>query len=270
MTARPPSGTHGSVPPPSPATTTPARTRVLYADDEDDVREVFGAVFADDFDVTCVAGGAEALQALEREPFDVLVSDMRMDPMRGSELLARVYESYRDTQRILLTGFSDHDDLADAVNRGHVFAYVQKPWEAEQLKLTIQRAAGQRRLELENRRLVDELQRANVGLKDDVEVAVRSVQRPKLQITSPAMAKVLEQVIAVAGVEASVLLHGETGVGKELVAAAIHERSARKRGRFVAQNLAALPPELMTSELFGHVKGAFTGAQQARRGLFEL
>jgi transcriptional regulator with PAS, ATPase and Fis domain len=84
------------------------------------------------------------------------------------------------------------------------------------------------------------------------------------------MAKVLEQVIAVAGTDANVLLDGETGVGKELVAAAIHERSARKRGRFVAQNLAALPPELMTSELFGHVKGAFTGAQASRRGLFEL
>jgi transcriptional regulator with PAS, ATPase and Fis domain len=81
---------------------------------------------------------------------------------------------------------------------------------------------------------------------------------------------VLEQVIAVAGTDANVLLYGETGVGKELVAAAIHERSARKRGRFVAQNLAALPPELMTSELFGHVKGAFTGAQASRRGLFEL
>jgi transcriptional regulator with GAF, ATPase, and Fis domain len=84
------------------------------------------------------------------------------------------------------------------------------------------------------------------------------------------MAKVLEQVIAVAGTDANVLLYGDTGVGKELVAAAIHERSQRKRGRFVAQNLAALPPELMTSELFGHVKGAFTGAQASRRGLFEL
>ncbi len=89
-------------------------------------------------------------------------------------------------------------------------------------------------------------------------------------VTSPAMAKVLEQVIAVAGTDASVLLIGETGVGKELVAQAIHERSLRKRGRFVAQNLAALPPELMTSELFGHVKGAFTGAHGSRRGLFEL
>ena len=243
---------------------------MLYADDEDDVREVFQAVFEGDFDVTCVAGGRQALEAMSRESFDVLVSDMRMEPMRGSQLLARAYAEHADVQRILLTGFSDHNDLADAVNLGHVFAYVQKPWEAEQLKLTMRRAAEQRRLALENRRLVQELAAANLRLKDDVEVVQRMVPRPKLQVSSPAMARVLDQVVAVAGTDASVLLHGDTGVGKELVAAAIHERSARKKGRFVAQNLAALPPELMTSELFGHVRGAFTGAQQARRGLFEL
>jgi DNA-binding NtrC family response regulator len=267
--SRPPpadrSGPH-SVAAPAP----PARPRVLYADDEDDVREVFAAVFAEDFDVTCVGGGREALEMMAKESFDVLVSDMRMEPMRGSQLLARAYAEHNDVQRILLTGFSDHADLADAVNLGHVFAYVQKPWEAEQLKLTIQRATEQRRLGIENRRLLQELAHANLRLKDDVEAVQRTITRPKLQVTSPAMAKVLEQVVAVAGTDASVLLHGDTGVGKELVAAAIHERSARKRGRFVAQNLAALPPELMTSELFGHVKGAFTGAQQARRGLFEL
>jgi DNA-binding NtrC family response regulator len=248
----------------------PSRLRVLYADDEDDVREVFEAVFAGDFDITTVPGGREALAELARSPFDVLVSDMRMEPMRGSDLLARACAEHPDTQRILLTGFGDLEDIADAVNLGHVFAYMQKPWDTEQLRLTIQRAAEQRRLALENRRLLEELSRANVRLKDDVEVVTRQVVRPKLHVTSRGMAEVLEQVEAVAGTEASVLLHGETGVGKELVAAAIHERSGRRRGRFVAQNLAALPPELMTSELFGHVKGAFTGAQQARRGLFEL
>jgi DNA-binding NtrC family response regulator len=243
---------------------------VLYVDDEDDVREVFQAVFEGDFDVSLASNGADALGMLSREPVDVLVSDMRMDPMKGSELLARAYDRHRDVPRILLTGFSDHGDLADAVNRGHVWAYVQKPWDAEQLRLTIRRAFEARRLELENRRLVDELKAANRSLRDDVEAVQRTVVQPRLQITSPAMAKVLEQVVALAGTDANVLLYGETGVGKELVAAAIHERSARKRGRFVAQNLAALPPELMTSELFGHVKGAFTGAQSSRRGLFEL
>jgi len=254
----------------TPPSTGPSRVRVLYADDEEDVREVFEAVFSADFDVTIVPGGREALVELARSPYDVLVSDMRMEPMRGSELLAKACAEHPDTQRILLTGFGDLEDLAVAVNQGHVFAYMQKPWDTEQLKLTIQRAAEARHLALENRRLLEELSRANVRLKDDVEVVTRALPRPKLQITSKAMADVLEQVDAVAGTEASVLLHGETGVGKELVAAAIHERSARRRGRFVAQNLAALPPELMTSELFGHVKGAFTGAQQARRGLFEL
>jgi DNA-binding NtrC family response regulator len=267
----------GSIPPPParpsgipPAPATPRRAKVLFVDDEEDVRDVFAAVFAADFDVSLAGSGPEAFAQLARQPVDVLVSDMRMEPMRGSELLAKAYEAHPDVERILLTGFSDHNDLVDAVNLGHVFAYMQKPWETEQLKLTILRAFQKRVLTLENRRLVDELSRANARLKDDVEVVVRQVVRPRLQVTSPAMAKVLDQVVAVAGTEASVLLHGETGVGKELVAAAIHERSARKRGRFVAQNLAALPPELMTSELFGHVKGAFTGAQQARRGLFEL
>jgi DNA-binding NtrC family response regulator len=262
VTTRPSVAPPSNGPPPTP--------RVLYADDEDDVREVFAAVFEGDFHVTTVASGPEALAKLGAEPFDVLVSDMRMDPMKGSELLARAFESHRDIPRILLTGFSDHDDLADAVNRGHVWAYMQKPWEADQLRLTIQRAFEARRLETENKRLLEELRSANRVLRDDVEVAQRSMPRARMQVTSPAMAKVLEQVIAVAGTDANVLLIGDTGVGKELVAAAIHERSQRKRGRFVAQNLAALPPELMTSELFGHVKGAFTGAAQSRRGLFEL
>jgi DNA-binding NtrC family response regulator len=243
---------------------------VLYVDDEADVREVFEAVFEGDFDVVLASNGADALATLARERIDVLVSDMRMDPMKGSELLARAYDAHRDVPRLLLTGYSDHGDLADAVNVGHVWAYVQKPWDTEQLRLTIQRASESRRLELENRRLVDELRAKNRSLHDDVEAAERRLPRPILPVTSRAMASVLEQVAAVAETEANVLLYGETGVGKELVAAAIHERSSRRRGRFVAQNLAALPPELLTSELFGHVKGAFTGAQASRRGLFEL
>lgn len=250
----------------------PGRPRVLYADDEEDVREVFAAVFGQDFEVVCVGSGREALEVLALREFDVLVSDMRMRPMKGSELLAASYESFPDTQRILLTGFSDHDDLADAVNHGHVFAYVLKPWDNAQLKLVIERAAKLRTLEIENRRLTTELRASNLRLRDDVEAVSRtaSAARPRLLAMSPAMQKVVSQVAAVAGTDASVLLHGETGTGKELIAAEIHERSGRRRARFVAQNLAALPPELMTSELFGHVKGAFTGAQQARRGLFEL
>jgi two-component system response regulator HupR/HoxA len=258
--------------PPDAGSQTEKRPRVLYADDEEDVREVFASIFEEDFDVTCVATGQAALDALASREFDVLVSDMRMRPMNGSELLAKAYAAHKDTQRILLTGFSDHDDLAEAVNNGRLFAYVQKPWDNAQLRLVIRRATTLRRLELENRRLTTDLKASNARLRDDVEAVSRTAQasRPRLLATSPTMVKVMGQVTAVAGTDASVLLHGETGTGKELIAAEIHERSGRRRARFVAQNLAALPPELMTSELFGHVKGAFTGAQQARRGLLEL
>ncbi len=248
-----------------------ARPRVLYTDDEEDVREVFAAVFGEWFDVSLADGGSSALGELAGGAFDVLVSDMRMGPMRGSELLRRACDLYPDVPRIVLTAFSDHDDLADAVNQGHVFAYVQKPWDTEQLRLNIRRAAEARQLVQQNKRLVEELRQANGRLQGDVEAVSRVTSRPQLQVVSPAMARVLEQVSAIASTDASVLLYGETGVGKELVAAAVHDLApARRDGRFVAQNLAALPPELMASELFGHVKGAFTGAQAARRGLFEL
>ncbi|MBX3219559.1 MAG: response regulator, partial [Labilithrix sp.] len=173
------------------------RARVLYADDEADVREVFAAVFEDDFEITCVATGQEALDALAAREFDVLVSDMRMRPMKGSELLARACEAHPTTQRILLTGFSDHDDLADAVNRGHLFAYVQKPWDNAQLRLVIRRAASQRQLELENRRLTQNLEASNARLRDDVEAVSRSALRPRLLATSEAMQRVMAQVTAV-------------------------------------------------------------------------
>lgn len=271
MSTRPPSGSIQIAAPVGGSPASPVRARVLYTDDEEDVREVFAAIFSEWFDVSLADGGPMALRELAKGAFDVLVSDMRMEPMRGSELLRTACELYPDVPRILLTAFSDHDDLANAVNEGHVFAYVQKPWDTEQLRLSIKRAAEARTLALDNKRLVEELRQANVRLEGDVEAVTRAVERPKLQITSPAMARVLEQVTAVAGTDASVLLFGETGVGKELVAAAVHEQAPnRRRGRFVAQNLAALPPELMASELFGHVKGAFTGASGARRGLFEL
>ncbi len=261
-----------TLPPHEGSSPTEKRPRVLYVDDEADVREVFATIFEDDFEVSCVDTGQAALDALASREFDVLVSDMRMRPMNGAELLAKAYDAHRDTQRILLTGFSDHDDLAEAVNHGHLFAYVQKPWDNSQLRLVIRRASSLRRLELENRRLTTDLKASNVRLRDDVEAVSRNapLARTRLLATSTAMVRVMSQVTAVAGTDASVLLHGETGTGKELVAAEIHERSGRRRARFVAQNLAALPPELMTSELFGHVKGAFTGAQTARRGLLEL
>ena len=145
-----------------------------------------------------------------------------------------------------------------------------------QLSLAIERATKIRRLEQENRRLTNELRQSVGRIRiEEPPLSARDLsssarEQPRLLASSKPMQAVVAQIAAVATTDASVLLHGETGTGKELIAAEVHARSNRSRARFVAQNLAALPPELMTSELFGHVKGAFTGAQAARRGLFEL
>ncbi|MBX3233403.1 MAG: sigma-54-dependent Fis family transcriptional regulator [Labilithrix sp.] len=229
-----------------------AKPRVLYVDGAEDVREVFAAVFADDFECLLSADTRTAFEVLTaRQDVDVVVSDAPPD----------AFDAFPDVQRILLV---EHDAPADA--KGRLFAYLTKPWDRAQLALAIERATKIRRLEQENRRLMGEL-RSSVG-RIRIEEPAREPAR--LLASSAPMKKVVEQIGAVAGTDASVLLHGETGTGKELIAAEVHERSPRRRARFVAQNLAALPPELMTSELFGHVKGAFTGAQSARRGLFEL
>jgi DNA-binding NtrC family response regulator len=238
------------------------KIRVLYVDDDPALREVFAAVFSDQYQVACAATGQEALVLLAERDFDVLVSVLRMRPMRGADLLVAAADAHPDLQRIAIADFSDHDDLGEALARAGLFAYVTKPWEDAQLRLLMGRAARHKQLEIDLRRSVKPV--------IDAEPTSRTFARTRLLTVSRPMQNVLSQIDAVAGTDASVLLHGETGTGKELVAAEIHERSSRRKSRFVAQNLAALPPELMTSELFGHVKGAFTGAQQARRGLFEL
>jgi DNA-binding NtrC family response regulator len=226
----------------------PAKARVLYVDDAEDVREVFAAVFGDDFDVLVAA--SDALGAFSTRELDVVVSDR-----------VEAFDAFPDAQHILLT---EHD--APTEPRGKLFAFFTKPFDRLPLGLAIERATKIRRLEQENRRLTAEL-RQSVGR---IRIEEPAPEPTRLLVSSAPMRRVIDQIAAVASTDASVLLHGETGTGKELIAAEVHERSSRKKNRFVAQNLAALPPELLTSELFGHVKGAFTGAQSARRGLFEL
>ncbi len=241
---------------------------MLYVDDEADVREVFAAVLGDEFDIVCALGGQDALAILAERNIDVLVSDLRLRSMRGYDLLAAAFDAHPHTARIAVGSPTEHDELPEFV-RGRVFAFLPKPWASHQLRLAIRQAATLRRLERENRRRTGLLPPIEAQENVPTQPEPVSPVRPRLVVMSVAMKNVLRQVDAVATTDASVLLHGETGTGKELVAAEIHERSAQRRSRFVAQNLAALPPELLTSELFGHVKGAFTGAQQARRGLFE-
>ncbi len=200
------------------------------------------------------ADPAQALLALRAAPYDLVLTDMKMPGSTGLELLARVRESWPDTAVVVMTGYGSVPDAVSAM-KGGAADYLIKPVGKDELLLVLSRA-------LENRALrarVQELQR-----EIDEKFGFHN-----LIGTSPAMVKLYADLAAVAGTNATVLLQGATGTGKELLAHAIHNRSRRAESTFLAVNCAAIPETLLESELFGHEKGAFTGAIRQHRGKFE-
>jgi two-component system response regulator HupR/HoxA len=174
----------------------------------------------------------------------------------------------------LLTADEDVGSLIRAANEGHVYRYIAKPWEPDQIQLTVKRALEAYELATENTRLAAVLAGANEGLRAENIYLRREVERKyafdKIIGTGPAMERVFDVIEKVAETDSSVLISGETGTGKDLVARAIHYTGSRKERRFVAQSCAALPDTLLESELFGHRRGAFTGAHSDKKGLFEV
>ncbi len=197
------------------------------------------------------ADGAAALRSVEDRPFDLVVSDVRMDGVGGLELLDRVRRSHPALPFILVTGAGGVPQAVDAIKRG-AFHYVVKPWDGEELRRLVRNALGTRR-----------------GLLSLVPAPLPpSTPRPgRLVGSAPAMRALEACIEHVARSSAPALVTGETGVGKELVARAIHARGARSEGPFVAVNMSAIPQDMLEGELFGHVRGAFTGAIMARKGL---
>jgi two-component system response regulator HupR/HoxA len=175
---------------------------------------------------------------------------------------------------MLLTGYSDVGSLARAINEGRIYRYLTKPWEPDEIRLNVKRALEAYELATENSQLAAALSDANERLRAENLYLRREVERrygfDQIIGSSPAMERVFEVMEKVAETDASVLISGETGSGKELVARAIHYSGPRKNRRFVAQNCAALPDTLLESELFGHTRGAFTGAHVDKKGLFEV
>jgi two-component system response regulator HupR/HoxA len=246
-------------------------TTVLIVDDEPRVLDALEAILAAEFRVLRAGDGEEALKRLAQEPeVAVIVTDHRMPGMTGVELLRRSQDRAPDTVRIVLTAYTDVDSLMDAINTGRIYHFVPKPWDPHELLVLVRRAAERWQLARENARLRDELELAYNALRRKT-AAVRDV--PPSFETLIGAGSGLRAAVDLAGKvlagETSVLLLGETGTGKELFAQLIHANGPRRARPFVAQSCGALPETLLESELFGHARGAFTGASADRKGLFE-
>ncbi len=232
-------------------------TRVLIVDDEESQRAGLAAMIASwGFSTDTAADGVEALEKLNASPVHVLVTDLKMPRMDGVELLRRLAVQGGAPPAIVVTAFGSIETAVSIVHDLGAFWFLEKPIEPRALRVLLERAASQRRLAEQAERLQRQLSYQGV--------------LGELRGRSPAMQEVFSLIRQVAPTKAAVLITGESGTGKELAARAIHALSPRSEGPFVAVNCAAMPETLMESELFGHEKGAFTGAFERRAGCFEL
>jgi two-component system response regulator HydG len=230
------------------------KLRALIADDVVDMAQtIANELTAAGFDTEVVDGGAAAVDRFGKEPADVVVTDLRMKSVDGLDVLGAIKRLDPTVPVVIMTAFGGVESAVEAMRRG-AFHYITKPFALESLRQLVERACRERALALENAELRRTLH-ANAAAR-------------QLLGSSPPMQQLRALIERVAAASSSVLISGETGTGKELVALAIHADSPRAERPFVAINCAALPEQLLESELFGHARGAFTGASQSRRGLF--
>jgi nitrogen regulation protein NR(I) len=226
---------------------------VLIVDDELNIRRVLAAMLKrDGYEVTTAADGEQALAVLQRTPVHVVVTDLVMPRLGGMELLERVRAEYPDIPVILITAHGTVDSAVAALKAG-AFDYVTKPFEQEELRKVIDKAA-----------------RANDLERRSVHEGAAEVDRPPLVGASPSMRTIYDMVARVADSPSTVLITGESGTGKELIAKALHRGSSRRDKPLIKVNCAAIPKDLVESELFGYQRGAFTGAVGDKPGRFEL
>ncbi len=240
---------------------------ILVVDDEQDNLDAFRFTFGKVFTLHLASGADEALALAKQHDVAVVITDQRMPRKTGLELLRELRSLRPDAVGIIITAFTDTEVLIEAINLRHIYRYVTKPWDSKELRGILLQAAERFLLVRENRRLVEQLEQYAGVLSQDAHGAFNF---GAIVGESPALREVLTKVEQVAQTAATVLLRGETGTGKEMVARAIHINSPREKRPFVRVNCAALAPGVLESELFGHEKGAFTGAVARRAGRFEL
>jgi two-component system nitrogen regulation response regulator GlnG len=231
--------------------------RILVADDEESIRWVLTTALAGEgHTVDQVDGGEAALRRLAEDHYDLALVDIKMPDLDGLSLLSRAREQGLHTSIVIITAQNTMANAIEAMKRG-AYDYVTKPFDIEAVHLLVQRA-------LEMRRQAAELTRLEQATRRRFELGVEIIG------TTPAMQEIFKTIGRVAPTDATVLIQGESGTGKELIARAIHSHSTHWSGAFVALNCSAVPRDLLESELFGHERGAFTGATEQRPGVFEV
>ena len=229
---------------------------VLIVEDHDRLREQLGQFYEQEgFKVTTAACGEEGIEKLSHEKFAIVVSDVKMPGIDGFQLARQVREKYPDTDVILITAFGNIKQAVEAMKLG-ASDYITKPFQPEAIRLVSEKL-------IERRRLLEEVRELRQRVHEEHNLE-------NILSKSPKMLKVFELIRSLAETDSGVMITGETGTGKELVARAIHNLSRRKNRQFVAINCGAFPDTLLESELFGYEKGAFTGAVQSRGGKIEL
>lgn len=226
--------------------------RLLVVDDEPSIREFFKILLArEGYQVDVVASGKEAIAKVDEQIYDLVVADLAMPEVDGMAVLDRVKEVSPDTLVLMITAYATAESAVEAMKHG-AYDYLMKPFKVDEIRLVIRNALEK-----------TQLRRENLALKRQV------VRRKEFLGISDPIKRVFELIDRIAGGRSSVLIVGESGTGKELVARAIHEKSPRRDKPFVSVNCAAIPESLIESELFGYLKGAFTGAGTNKMGLFE-
>jgi two-component system response regulator PilR (NtrC family) len=229
---------------------------ILVVDDEEILQDVLGLLLRKEgYSVLAARTGEEALVVLEREPVDLVLLDLMLPGMSGQEVLRNIRQRDPEQVVVVITAYSSIEGAITAMREG-AFHYIPKPFKNEEVLLTIRKGLEQRRLTVENRALKLQLAQ-RYGLDNIIG-------------KSQPMQQVFEIIRLAAPSKSNILVLGESGTGKELVAKAIHHHSKRANGPFVTVNSGSMPPDLLESTLFGHVKGAFTGAIASKKGLFEV
>ena len=232
-----------------------AREQILVVDDEEDLRQaIVELLTVDGFEVHGVATAEQAQELLSQTAYDVLIADNNLPGKSGIDLLEETLSRYPEIVGIVITGFGTIETAVQAIKKG-AYDYLSKPFKLVELSIMVRKGLKERTLRFENQYLRNQLK--NKYAFENIIGTGRS------------MARIFELIDSVAGLNSTVLIQGETGTGKELIAKAIHFNSPRKDQKMVSINCGAIPENLLESELFGHVKGAFTGAVQNRVGRFE-